>query len=417
MACWKSCGLVKDRTSGLEDTDRLTAVMSHCMFKHHDVITHRTHSLLSREEVYWPRNTISEVDDSVSGSWSWIIIFHTFLQPETETSHWHRQHRQNVHEEQQHDRCFGPVRHGNEALRRVVVGLQLVDRRAERVVSGVDRTRTWRRYNSSSRRVQISQKITDSWCLRLNILRQQRLITENTDTEDIRTKKESHICNCCASLWCHHTDTRGNQWGLTWEWPGTLWSGTLWLNLQREDGIKWLIRFWSFPRWTAFLCLWGTDHHRAQLIGPAGDRLGRPKCTVRVCWECLAEPSLRGVWVRSDPKTGQSGPCFLLLWLQGLWCPSWRKPPRHAALSSLYSAHINWAKPGKINQYTCCVLMWWSLQLAVSFYLQKVFFFLLIIYFDCFTWKFVFHTYEWIYLDTFISSAWQFYFSTFSLFC
>ena len=43
-----------------------------------------------------------------------------------------------------------------------------------------------------------------------------------------------------------------------------------------------------------------TDHHLVlswiHWQGRKLDRLGRPKCIVRVCWECLTEPSVREVF-------------------------------------------------------------------------------------------------------------------------
>ncbi|KAI3363290.1 hypothetical protein L3Q82_011913 [Scortum barcoo] len=94
-----------------------------------------------------------------------------------------------------------------------------------------------------------------------------------------------------------------------------------------------------------------TDHHlvvswirwqRRKL-----DRPGRPKCIVRVCWERLAEPSVREVFNSHLRKSFSQIPreagdiesewtmfsasivdaAGSKLWTQGLWCLSWRQPP------------------------------------------------------------------------------------------
>ncbi|KAI3366533.1 hypothetical protein L3Q82_000663 [Scortum barcoo] len=95
-----------------------------------------------------------------------------------------------------------------------------------------------------------------------------------------------------------------------------------------------------------------TDHHlvvswirwqRRKL-----DRPGRPKRIVRVCWERLAEPSVREVfnshlrksfsqipreagdieseWTMFSASIVDAGSSKL--WTQGLWCLSWRQPSR-----------------------------------------------------------------------------------------
>ncbi|KAI3354892.1 hypothetical protein L3Q82_004688 [Scortum barcoo] len=94
-----------------------------------------------------------------------------------------------------------------------------------------------------------------------------------------------------------------------------------------------------------------TDHHlvvswirwqRRKL-----DRPGRPKRIVRVCWERLAEPSVREVFNSHLRKSFSQIPreagdiesewtmfsasivdaAGSKLWTQGLWCLSWRQPP------------------------------------------------------------------------------------------
>ncbi|KAI3353933.1 hypothetical protein L3Q82_005133 [Scortum barcoo] len=130
-------------------------------------------------------------------------------------------------------------------------------------------------------------------------------------------------------------------------------------TLGRRSMIDFVVSFhlisgrMSWTLWVKRGAELSTDHHlvvswirwqRRKL-----DRPGRPKRIVRVCWERLAEPSVREVFNSHLRKSFSQIPreagdiqskwtmfsasivdaaVFKKLWTQGLWCLSWRLQPR-----------------------------------------------------------------------------------------